>query len=963
MINQFKKNTLVIAIGLVLSSGYAYSAEAEADVEDELEIITVTSAQSGFLKALDYKRDANSIMDGITASELGVFPDANVADSLSHITGVTIDRTTGGEGQGVSIRGLGPQFSIVTINERIMATDSSGREFAFDVLPSEVISEAWVFKSVTASQLEGSIGGAINLVTAKPFDKPGTHGSASFTGQYGEQADKYGYKITGVGSHTFADDTMGVLFSALYSRTPTRTDELSDNNFYSGSSDNFIRDFNGDGLTNDAADRELLFPGTIAYTATEENKERTAVSAVFQYRPNDDLDIVVDALFTRLDTPKKGFTASYFFPDSSNWRDYEFSGPQTELNPQGILLSGVTVDNLVPQLVTLEEHRVVDTFNVGVNATYNLTENSILSGDLYLSTAKREAGGKDRFVVSVPVSSVAGSTTSRVSLSPGELPSIDLNFNNNDAGISQISDLVGNDQFGPHFTRLEGIDIDDEVIGASLKYEVFLDLPVLTGMEYGVVYNKRTKERTQLDNVSSMTLFSGADFTWADVGVDVVKDFPFDNFLDDADGVFSREFAVFDVEQAFLGLKASENNPNILNPLTGLPYVEGYSDALFPTFNPDLSGAVEEETIAAYVQGNFSVDFKGMSLSGNVGLRYVETETTSSGYDSPIDFIDQSPTNIWAHIVVKGETTPISISNDYSEFLPSVNLQLALTDELSIRFSYAEVIARVEIDKLSTQIDTTPSTFGLYSINELGNPSLTPVTAEQADISIEWYYKEGSSVSAAVFHKDMKGFVQDGQDAFLNDRENAPVYEVLNPRPDDPQGIEEVVFNVLRPENLDRAKVLGYEFALQHFFESGFGITANYTYIDTESIVDGANIGVLEGVPDTSYTINLLYNNSFMSLNLSASHTEAFVTSHFSSLNTPNTDGVIESIYKGAADPITFASASATFYLGDGIETFVQIDNLLDEGWHGFDGSTSLAGTGGYAEWGRQFNVGLRYKF
>jgi len=961
MINQFKKSTLLIAMGFVLNTSHAYSAEA--GVEDELEIITITSSQSGLIKALDFKRDADSIMDGITASELGAFPDANVADSLSHITGVTIDRTSGGEGKGVNIRGLGPEFSIVTINDRIMATDSSGREFAFDVLPAEVISEAWVLKSSKASQLEGSIGGAVNLVTARPFDNPGTHGSTSFTGQYGDQADKYGYKLTGVGSHTFADDTMGVLFSALYSRTPTRTDSLSDNNFVAASADNWSWDRNGDGDTNDAADRELVFPGTIAYTAYEENKERIAVSAAFQYRPNNDLDIVVDALFTRLDTPVKGYTQSYYFPDSSNWRDVEFGGPTTELNPDGILVTGLTVDNLVPQLVTLEEHRVVDTLNLGLNVKYNITENSILSGDIYMSNAKRDAGGKDRFVVSVPVPAIAGSTTSRLTLAPGELPSIDIDFIDNVAGITEVGDLVGNGQFGPHFTRLEGVNIEDEVIGASLKHDIFLDMGILNSFNYGVVYNKRTKERTQLDNAASMSLYSGAPFSWADVGVDVVQAFPFNNFLDSAGGNFPREFAIFDVEQAFNGVSAADGNPNITNPVTGLPYEEGYSDGLFPTWNSDLSGSVEEETIAVYAETSFSHEFDAINFSGNVGLRYVQTETTSTGWDWPIAYIDQSPADIWTHIVVHGDRTPLSISNDYSELLPSVNLQFEFSDELIVRLSLAEVMARAEIDKLSTQIDTAPSTWGEYTINKLGNPDLTPVTAEQIDLSIEWYYQAGSSLSAAIFYKDIDGFVQDGQDVYLNNREDAPVYSVLNPRAWDPQGFEDVVFGVNQPENLDQAKVLGYEFSVQHFFESGFGVVANYTYIDTESIVDGFNEGVLEGIPDTAYSLSLMYNNDFMSLSLSADHTESFITSHWSSLNAPNAEGVTTSVYKGVGESSTWASASATFYLAEGLETFVQIDNILDDGWHGYNGSSSLTGSGGYSEWGRNFSAGVRYKF
>ena len=123
-------------------------------------------------KSLEVKKNATVVLDSINASELGRFPDDDVADSLNHLPGITITRTTGGEGQKVNVRGLGPQYNIVLLNNRILATDDDGRDLAFDVLPSEVISGADVLKSSQASALEGAIGGTVNLRTASPFENP-----------------------------------------------------------------------------------------------------------------------------------------------------------------------------------------------------------------------------------------------------------------------------------------------------------------------------------------------------------------------------------------------------------------------------------------------------------------------------------------------------------------------------------------------------------------------------------------------------------------------------------------------------------------------------------------------------------------------------------------------------------------------------------------------------------------------
>ncbi|HEY9025001.1 MAG TPA: TonB-dependent receptor plug domain-containing protein, partial [Burkholderiaceae bacterium] len=138
--------------------------------------VVVTGTRASLERAMAIKRDASVVQDSISATELGRFPDDNVADSLSHITGVSISRTAGGEGQYVSVRGLGPEYTLTTFNGRILGTDGAGRDFAFDVLPSDIINGADVVKSAQASTVEGAIGGLVNLRSASPFDQKGQRG-------------------------------------------------------------------------------------------------------------------------------------------------------------------------------------------------------------------------------------------------------------------------------------------------------------------------------------------------------------------------------------------------------------------------------------------------------------------------------------------------------------------------------------------------------------------------------------------------------------------------------------------------------------------------------------------------------------------------------------------------------------------------------------------------------------------
>ena len=185
-------------------------ATTNADAEEPLAEVVVTGMKASLEKSLDDKRNSAVIQDSIDAEEMGRFPDSDVSDSLEHLPGITITRTTGGDGEKVSVRGFGPQYNIVTLNNRLLATDDDSRDIAFDVLPSEIISAADVLKTSQASALEGSIGGTVNLRTASPFDNPGLHGGVHAEGNYDDMSELYGKKFSAYFQNTMLDNTLGV---------------------------------------------------------------------------------------------------------------------------------------------------------------------------------------------------------------------------------------------------------------------------------------------------------------------------------------------------------------------------------------------------------------------------------------------------------------------------------------------------------------------------------------------------------------------------------------------------------------------------------------------------------------------------------------------------------------------------------------------------------------------------------
>src|SRR5580704_12149716 len=209
------------------AAGPATAGTAASNESPELQEIVVTGMRASLEKSLQIKKDASVVLDSINSEELGKFPDADVADSLEHLPGITISRTTGGEGIYVNVRGLGPQYNITTLNNRILATDDDGRDLAFDVLPSEIISGADVLKSTQASALEGSIGGTVNLRTASPFDNPGLHGGVHAEGNDNDMSDLKGSKFSAFVSDTNDDRTWGFLLGGVHSDTKIRTDSLN----------------------------------------------------------------------------------------------------------------------------------------------------------------------------------------------------------------------------------------------------------------------------------------------------------------------------------------------------------------------------------------------------------------------------------------------------------------------------------------------------------------------------------------------------------------------------------------------------------------------------------------------------------------------------------------------------------------------------------------------------------------
>ena len=317
------------------------ATNSDTQAEEPLQEVVVTGMRASLEKSLDKKKNAAIVEDSIDSEELGRFPDADVADSLEHLPGITITRTTGGEGQKVSVRGFGPQYNIVTLNDRILATDDDGRDLAFDVLPSEVISGADVMKSSEASALEGSIGGTVNLRTASPFENPGLHSGVHAEGNYNDMSELYGKKFSAFLSDTVLDNTLGFLVGGVVSNNQTRTDSLNayNQNIYGPTT---LTTASG------ATVPVSVSPNSLTLGSIYDTKKREALSGSLEWRPNDRFSLIADGLWTKLEDDQIGYNQSYYYPYGVDQNgNSEWSNP-TVVNG---LVTSVTANNFTPEIV------------------------------------------------------------------------------------------------------------------------------------------------------------------------------------------------------------------------------------------------------------------------------------------------------------------------------------------------------------------------------------------------------------------------------------------------------------------------------------------------------------------------------------------------------------------------------------------------------------------------------------
>ncbi len=881
-----------------------------------IEEVIVTGIRASLERSLERKRNADQLLEVITAEDIGKFPDNNVAESLQRVTGVQISRGVNvsagdndgvGEGSEVSVRGTPPALNRATVNGQTIATTSvsgGSRSFNFNTISPELVESLEVFKTPSANLDEGSLGGTVNLKTRTPLGFKERELSLGFKQTFNRLADDEGNNYSLLYADSFADDKFGVLVSYNQSDEPFRRDSLESFGYrYVGfnPTTNTIVDAGNSALNiNPNADLVYGFmPRDLRQNLRLEQRERSGLNVVVQWQPNDSLDIKFNYLGTELERNESATNHAFRFTDA----------------PGGVGATRI-------------ESAVLDGDNF-VSVTNSRSVNANHRRQFIALFDRKYVSSTDAYGLTVDWQNDLWKISSNIGFSDGEgrqNPSLfatfgvssEISYDTRGAEFATLGSSVGTDFSDPSIFGFGNGGLSrainenrDEESHVQFDFERSLDSGWFNSLEFGVKYRDRTKTQFKAVDATSggerngvIDPATGNTATLATYLDDQL--FPVDNF-----GVTGGLPSQWAYPSATLVLQDFA-----YDGLLSEPVIRARQDG---TSNWDLT----EKVTAGYVMGKFSTD----KLSGNVGVRVVSTDQSGNS-NTLVD-----------------NTTLVSTGDDrtYTEVLPSLNMVYQLKEDLLLRGGIAQVMSRPSFQQL---------TLG-YNINQgaltatRGAPDLDPFTATQLDLSLEWYFNRGGLLSASVFYKDIDSFVIQSQAA-----ETVPGFET----DDDGNAVQ---FLVTSPTNGEGATLSGLEFAYQQNFTSlpapfdGLGLLFNYTMIDSSTdIVDPfGNELPLEGLSDTSMNFSMIYEKGDISGRVSYTQRDDFL------IFTSSLGGL--PVYQQEYDQI---DANLSYTLRDTDLTFtfeaININNEVPVTYAG-----DISRIVSVREFGRRFALGVRYNF
>jgi len=929
---MFQKKTLSLTIAMVAALGS--SSLVLAQEEDQVEEIVVTGIRGSLKEALDVKRNNTQIVDAIVSEDIGKFPDNNVVEALQRVTGVQVTNRASGEVAGISIRGLTDINT--TVNGRNIFT-ASGLAVQLQDVPASLIKQVDVYKTRSASQIENGIAGSVDIKTQRPFDFDGQKFVLAARAVNQEQADKTDPVISGLASNRWETDSgeFGALVNLSYAETSYRDQSVTAGAMVPFATNNPVAPFTayervfldragvaenpiwtpgllnglpstpGSTLNVNGQPMEYILGRDAIFSSDFTGKrERSAANVSLQFAPDEKSEYTFEAFYNGY--RDESFN-SLLFSFADWWGSYANS-PTAAADANVELFEGTNIvksrsvrDNWSFTSGDLRT-RQTDSFVYALGGSWDLADNLKVKSELVYqdSTYKEDfiAARYEGARYGLNVDFNAG----------GGIPA----FNFIDNPSTELNEANVADTANWKTAQLYDNADKDEGDATTFTTDVSYDTESGFFKQFNV--GVRVDERNATESFSVQEGFNSAvvitdEMTYINKGFfDGNADVPTTWAV--ADGYYLRSNA--DEMRAIYGLTKQD---------------------LVQSFE------IEEITASTYVTAKYETELAGRVLDGEIGLRY----TTS---DTDMVFTDTASVN---------DDTYDGNANA-TKILPSLNIRYELADDLYARFAYTETLRRPTFAQLNSQIIYNEDVTGIgYGTAIGGNSDLQPTESQNYDVSLEWYFAEGSSLYGTLFQRDIEGFVIDFR------------RQIQHETPDGDMG----TYVLSQPYNASNGQLKGLELGAVWFPDNlpdvldGFGVQASYTALDSSQTtpitdstgnVTGTKETDLFGVSDESYSIVLAYDKHDVGVRLSYAWRSEFLNNYEAALFA----NPIEIWRK----PESSLDLQVSYAVNDNLSLTLDGTNLTEEiyqSYYGENGATT--NNFGSSLYSRTFAIGARYTF
>jgi iron complex outermembrane receptor protein len=888
-----------LALGLALA-GAAHAQSSTQDPETEVDEIIVTGIRASIENSIATKREETSIVEVVTAEDIGKLPDVSIAESLGRLPGLALQRLDG-RGQNISIRGLGPDFTTALLNGREQVSTGDNRGVEFDQYPSELLGSVVVYKTPDAALTGQGLAGTADLRVVRPLE----YGRRALAANFRYEQNDIGALNAGTTDSgnrfsisyidQFADDTIGIVLGYAHIESPYQSER-----------------FNAWGYPEVTGGGPRVIGGSKPYVMSSE-LERDGWIGVLEYRPNDQLHMTFDAFYSQFDNTQilRGIELPLFWSAATLQPGYTVEDglvtAGTYSGVKGVVRNDVnTRDSELLSLGWNIEQQISDDWSFSADLSFSSVDRTDVILETYAGTGRGPAGATD----TIDFETGGDITRFDPMLDYGDFNLIRLTSPQGWGG-----DIIPGGQDG----YLNNPSITDEL--TSLRTSVKGDVDMMgfvDGVEVGLHVSHREKQ--------------------------FVNDQFFLGVPGGATVVVPNEFRLAPTSLDYLGI------PRMIS-YDALGLVNSGFYNLVRNPNADVAAGnwrVTESVVTPFVKFDVDTMMFGLPTRGNFGVQFVHTDQDSQGFASR-----QIGTGVSSTQAVEG-------GDEYWEILPSTNLIFELEEGRILRFAAARTLARARMDEMrasrtfnyNSTLDS-PAPFDPSNppfTGGGGNPELRPWIANVVDLSFEQYFGRQAYFSVAVFYKDLESYIYN-QTLPFDYTGYSPTTAVYR------QG------TVSTPENGTGGEIYGIEAAVSLPFDmfhpalEGFG--GNFSISQTESNIETSpgSSNPIPGLSETVANVTIYYEKDGFQARASNRYRSEF-------LGEVAGFGNGRTFRQVGAESIIDAQIGYEFQSGplDGFSVLFQVNNLTDEPFYTYENGDERRIID-HQVYGRTFLFGLNYRY